>query len=109
MNISSMKRRMKDKIKFKTPTGARGGDGSLVYGEAIEVQCRKEDGFFEAIDNNGVEIKSKTHIINFDSYIKEKDIITEVNGEVLGKPLVVKADRRTPAIKYDATLYDCWI
>lgn len=105
MNIRSLERRMQDTIKVKYVTGAS-GSGSYTYGAEVTIaKCRKENGYFEAINSKGQEIKSKTQIINFERAIPEGTLITEVNGVALAKPLKVVADSAVPAINYDATLY----
>ena len=81
------------------------------YGETKTInKCRIEDGFFETINSKGLEIKSKTHIINYETYIPENSAILSISGVSLGsKPLIVKADRKTPEIDYGNYLYECWV
>ena len=109
MSVRAVERNFKDTIKVKLFTGLN-ADGTVIYSAETTVsKCRKEDGYFEKIDSKGDEIKSKTQISNFELYIPENSKITEINGVVLAKPLIVKADANTPTIRYDARLYDCWI
>jgi len=86
------------------------GSGSTYASTVTINKCRIEDGFFETINNKGIEIKSKTHIITYETYIPENSAILSINGVSLGdKPLIVKADRKTPEIGYENYLYECWV
>jgi len=100
---------MQNTLKIK-PTSGVSGTGSYVYGAEVTVnKCRIENGLFETVNSKGEEIKSKTHIVTFETELKENSLITEIDGVVLPKPLKVVADRDTPAINYNATLYECFL
>ena len=109
MSITSLQSRMKDTIKVKYITGAS-NSGSFTYGSQVTItKCRIENGFFEAINSKGQEIKSKTEIVTFERAIPEGTLLTEINGSALTKPKKFKADSEVPALRYNATLYTGWL
>ena len=110
MSVRAIERRLKDTIKVQLVTGTSGSGGFTYGAEQTISKCRIEDSFEETIKNKkGDEVKSKTHIVTFELYVKENSKITEINGVALTKPLIVKADRKTPFIRYDGYLYEFWI